>query len=116
MSTHENHQGLAHLNLVCSQSSLLLERLLQTMRYRGFTVVNMNATELSPNETEVSLLVKGQAKLTTLQKSLEALIEVQQCYLTEDQAKLATLIEMGLPSIYSPTKLAQPTRLAAESA
>jgi len=115
MSTQEANAGLAHLSLICSQSSLLLERLLQTMRYRGFTVVNMNSTELSSHETEVNLLVKGQAKLTTLQKSLEALIEVQQCYLTEDQAKLATLIEMGLPSIYSPTQLSQP-RTMAESA
>jgi hypothetical protein len=43
----------------------------------------------------VSLVVKGQGKLTTLQKSLESLVEVQECYLTDDQAKLATLLDMG---------------------
>jgi len=116
MTNLHNTPNLAHLNLVCVQSSLLLERILQTLRYRGFNVVNMNTLEINEQETEVNLLVKGQAKLTTLQKSLEGLVEVQQCYLTEDQAKLATLIEMGLPSIYSPPPSTPSSVLAAEGA
>jgi len=104
---------LIHLNLVCVTSSLLLERILQTVRYRGFNVVNMNSAELVTGEIEVDLVLKGQAKLTTLQKSLEALVEVQQCYLTSDQAKLTTLIQAGLTSIYSPPKITKPTALAA---
>lgn len=107
---------VAHVSLVCIQSSLLLERVLQTLRYRGFNVVNMATNELSASETEVHLMVKGQGKLTTLQKSLESLIEVQQCYLTADQAKLASLLEFGLSSIFSPAKTTQPGSYAAEGA
>jgi acetolactate synthase regulatory subunit len=88
-------QKLAHLNLVCVSSSLLLERVLQTLRYRSFQLVSMNCNPTSANESVVSLVVKGQGKLTTLQKSLESLVEVQECYLTDDQAKLATLLDMG---------------------
>ena len=108
-----NESNFAHMSLTCINSSLLLERVLQTVRYRGFTVFNMNSKELNSHESEINLVLKGQAKLTTLQKSLESLIEVQQCYLTADQAKLTTLIELGLPSIYSPPKITKPTALAA---
>lgn len=115
--TMSNHNApVAHVNLICVQSSLLLERLLQTLRYRGFNVVSMASNDLSANETEVHLVVKGQGKLTTLQKSFEALIEVQQCYLTADQAKLASLLEFGLASMFSPAKTTQPGSYAAEGA
>ncbi len=88
-------QPLAHFNLVCVSSSLLLERVLQTLRYRSFQLVSLNFNPTSANEVVVSLVVKGQGKLTTLQKSFETIVEVQECYLTEDQAKLATLLDMG---------------------
>ena len=114
MTNTNAHLQLAHLNLVCLSSSLVLERVLQTVRYRGFSIVNMSATERTKHETRVALVLKGQAKLTTLQKSLEALVEVQQCYLTEDQAKLTTLIEMGLASSYSPTRITRPNAIVAE--
>jgi acetolactate synthase regulatory subunit len=85
----------AHLHLECTWSSILLERLLQTVRYRGFNISNLAFNQVSDERAEVQFMVKGQAKLTTLQKSLEALIEVQQCYLTEDKAKLESLLELG---------------------
>lgn len=116
MSISNQSTPVAHVNLVCVQSSLLLERLLQTLRYRGFNVVSMASNDLSSTETEVHLVVKGQGKLTTLKKSFEALIEVQQCYLTSDQAKLASLLEFGLSSMFSPAKTTQPGSYAAEGA
>ena len=88
-------QPLAHFNLECVSSSLLLERILQTLRYRSFQLVSLNFNPTSASEVTVSLIVKGQGKLTTLQKSFETIVEVQQCYLIEDQAKLATLLDMG---------------------
>lgn len=88
-------QPLAHFNLVCVSSTLVVERILQSLRYRGFQVVNMNVNPISVDEVGISLVVKGQGKLTSLQKTFESLIEVQECYLTEDQAKLATLLDMG---------------------
>lgn len=88
-------QPLAHFNLVCVSSSLLLERVLQTLRYRSFQLVSLNFNPITEQEVVVSLVVKGQGKLTTLQKSFETIVEVQECYLTEDQAKLATLLDMG---------------------
>lgn len=87
-------QNLAHIKLSCRSSSLLLERILQVSRYRGFSVLNLAFNSLENNETEISFLVKGQAKLTTLQKSLEAIVDVQQCYLNDDQAKLTSLLKM----------------------
>jgi hypothetical protein len=51
--------------------------------------------EHNKNLTEMTFCVSGQGKLTTLQKSLETLIEVQQCYLSEDEAELPGLLEMG---------------------
>lgn len=107
---------MAQFSLKCATSRLLLERLLQILRYRGFSVINFSSVELNDQETEVSLLVKGQAKLTTLQKSFETLIEVQECYFTEDQAKLATLLDMGLNSLISPTNIPQSASYAAEGA
>jgi len=88
-------QPLAHFNLVCVSSSLLLERVMQTLRYRSFQLVSLNYNPSSKDEVVISLVVKGQGKLTTLQKSFETIVEVQECYLTEDQAKLATLLDMG---------------------
>ena len=86
---------LAHFNLVCTYSTIVVERLLQTLRYRGFELVTLNFNLNSPKEVCVSLVVKGQGKLTTLQKSFESIIEVQECYLTEDEAKLAALLDIG---------------------
>lgn len=102
--TNNNHNDtpMAHLYLVCTANPILLERLLQTVRYRGFQVMNMNSTNLNNGDTEVNLVVKGQAKLTTLKKSLETIIDVQQCYLTDDKAELATLLDMGASSLNSP--------------
>lgn len=88
-------QPIAHFNLVCVSSTIVLERVLQTLRYRGFELITVNYNVTSETEVSISLVVKGQAKLTTLKKSFEAIIEVQECYLTEDQAKLAALLDMG---------------------
>ena len=96
-----NETPVAHLSLICTSNQILLERLLQTVRYRGFQVLNMNSNDLENGETEVNFLVKGQAKLATLKKSLETLVDVQQCYLTDEKEKLARLLEMGLSSINS---------------
>jgi acetolactate synthase regulatory subunit len=98
---------LAHVKLNCTSSSVLLERILQTSRYRGFRILNLHFYDVKSDETEVNLLVKGQAKLTTLQKSLEAIVEVQQCYLNDDQAKLTTLLEKE-PSGFITTNIRQP--------
>jgi acetolactate synthase regulatory subunit len=97
-----NETPVAHLSLICTSNQILLERLLQIVRYRGFQVLNMSSNDLNNGDTEVNFLVKGQAKLTTLKKSLETLIDVQQCYLTDDKAKLATLLEMGFSSMNNP--------------
>ena len=100
-------QTLAHFNLVCCQSSLVLERVLQTLRYRSFQLVNLNYNVSGEGELMISLVVKGQGKLTTLQKSFETIVEVQQCYLTEDQAELAALLDMGQrisPELNNPTQ------------
>lgn len=79
----------AKVQLTCITTGATLERILQTLRYRGFRALEVNFFEQGDNVAHIELLVKGQAKLTTLQKSLEALIEVQECYLTEDKAKLS---------------------------
>lgn len=100
-NNNHNETPIAHLSLICTSNSILLERLLQIVRYRGFQVLNMNSNDLENGETEVNFLVKGQAKLTTLKKSLETIIDVQQCYLTDDKEKLARLLEMGFSSMSS---------------
>lgn len=91
----------AHIKLTCTSSGLGLERVLQTVRYRGFRVTHLSFNDGGNGDTQMQFVVNGQAKLTTLQKSLEALIEVQQCYLTEDKAKLATLLAVG--QVFHPT-------------
>jgi acetolactate synthase regulatory subunit len=99
---NHNETPVAHFFLICKANPILLERLLQTVRYRGFQVLNMSSNDLENGDTEVNFLVKGQAKLTTLKKSLETIIDVQQCYLTDDKAKLATLLEMGFSNMINP--------------
>lgn len=84
----------ASVKLTCTSSSLLLERVLQTARYRGFRVSNLEFSDQG-NYTTIKMVVKGQAKLSTLEKSLMALVEVEECYLAEDQAELAPSVEMG---------------------
>lgn len=85
----------AHIKLYCTSSSLLLERVLQAARYRGFRITDLQFSELPSGMTEIGFSAFGQGKLTTLKKSLETLIEVQQCYLSEDEAELPSLLDMG---------------------
>lgn len=100
MNNH-NETPIGHLSLICASNSILLERLLQIVRYRGFQVLNMNSNDLENGETEVNFLVKGQAKLTTLKKSLEIIIDVKECYLTDDKKKLTKLMEVGFSNMNS---------------
>lgn len=103
-----------YLQLLCSDNQIVLERLLQTIRYRGFAVVSMTANPVNSTQLLVSMQLKGQAKLTTLQKSLQAIIDVQQCYLSEDEAKLPSILELEHTTTFCSEQITQPSTQVAE--
>ena len=66
------------LNIKADDKQVVLERILQVTRYRGFLISGMNATVNTGNIGEIQLMVRSERSIDLLVDQINKLIDIKE--------------------------------------
>lgn len=66
------------LTIIAQQQPVLMERLLQVVRYRGFLVKSLSMLPTNENSVAIEVSVEGDKSVENLQKQLLKIIDIAQ--------------------------------------
>ena len=74
------------LTIIAQQQPVLMERILQVVRYRGFSAKSLRMLPAQANKVVIEVSVEGDKSVENLQKQLLKIIDIEQIK-AEDQLK-----------------------------
>ncbi|MEW6997313.1 acetolactate synthase 2 small subunit [Colwelliaceae bacterium BS250] len=74
------------LTIIAQQQPVLMERILQVVRYRGFSAKSLSMLPAKDNKVVIEVSVEGDKSVDNLQKQLLKIIDIEQIK-AEDQLK-----------------------------